>query len=305
MLIKYVLREPDVALRGVADLRPGRARFVADLYGFQLCSTEAATIIDDDATDCVFVVTDHHSHAALAVAALLAGKSVFVEKPPAVNPEQLRTLLGAMAAGHTSLQVGYNRNFAPLIHRLREHLDRDTGPTETRIDRRPYPVTPNSWYYWPKEGTRIVSNACHFLDVAYRIAGRPQPLSVTAMAVPDGRPDEHATIAAQFEDGSLCTIRFSNDVAGDEMLFARRGRRSACLRGFAHLELYDGNQMVAARTQEPDFGHAAEVEDFLRGCRSGGRAFCSPRDLAATSMLTFAADESLRLQRTINVVTAA
>ena len=41
-LLKYVLRDRDVALRGVVDLRPARARFIGDLYGFAFCSTVEA-----------------------------------------------------------------------------------------------------------------------------------------------------------------------------------------------------------------------------------------------------------------------
>ncbi len=300
-LLKYVLREPNVRLRGVVDLQPARARFVADLYDFEFCSTVAASVLEDDQTDCVFIVTDHHSHAELAASGLRAGKYVFVEKPPAVDDAQLAILMRSVAADNGVLQVGYNRNFAPLVRRLIDLLGHADGPTRIHIRRRPYDVPPNSWYYWPKEGTRIVSNVCHFLDLAHQIAGRPLPQRVTAVHGAAGRPDENAVVAVTFADGSAARVRFSKACDEHELVSVHRGGLTLRLRNYARLDACENGRRIGEWCQAPDFGHAAEIDDFIRGVRDSRRRFYTLERLAVTSRITFAARAALETNGTVDV----
>ena len=300
-LVKHVLRERDVHLRGVADLQPTRARFMADLYGFAFCSTDAATVLHDDGTHCVFIVTDHHSHARLAASGVMAGKYVFVEKPPAVDHDQLLMLIHAVVSSSGVLQVGYNRRFAPLVTRLSEVLDGVPGPTVVHVNRRPYNVPRNSWYYWPKEGTRIVSNVCHFLDLAHQIAGRPRPEHVTSVHDTRGRPDENATITATFADGSVATVLFSQAGSPHERVTVQRGDTSLRLWHYSRLDVFKDGRQVGEFLEPSDYGHAAEVADFVRGYRESRPQFYELENLALTSAMTFAASSSLGTGETVRV----
>jgi predicted dehydrogenase len=300
-LIKYVLRERDVRLRGVVDLEPTRARFIADLYQFEFCSTLASSVFDDDETDCVFIVTDHHSHAELAAGALRTGKCVFVEKPPAIDRDQLMALLEAVMTTKRAPQVGYNRNFAPLVRRLGSLLARVPGPTTVHISRRPYEVPANSWYYWRKEGTRIVSNVCHFLDLAHQITGRSLPQRVTTVATSEGRPDENALVSVRFADGSCAKIVFAKTANPQEHVFVQRGGMTLWLRDYSCLEAYEDGRQVGTWRQPSDFGHAAEIADFFSGFRESRTQFYSMQDLAITSVTTFAARTSLDRGEAVDV----
>jgi len=301
-LLKYVLRERDVVLRGIVDLQPTRARFIADLYGFAFCSTRETSVFDDGRTDCVFIVTDHQSHARLAAAALEAGKFVFVEKPPAIDHEQLRALLEAAATSSGTLQVGYNRLFAPLVVRLRTLVDRESGPARIRISRRPYDVSRNSWYYWPKEGTRIVSNVCHFLDLSYHVAQRARPLCVSAVWDGRGRMDENVSVTATFDDGSVAVIRFARDADEEECVAVQRGAASIRMCGYSRLQAFDaGGRQTGDWTTPADLGHAAEVAAFFDSYRERRSGVHASGDLLATSLLTFAARDSLFAGRPVAV----
>jgi predicted dehydrogenase len=301
-LLLPLLEESDVRLRGVVDLQPVRARSFAGSYGFAYCSTESDDVLYDPETTCVFIVTDHHSHAGLATKALELGKQVYLEKPPAVSFEQLRSLLGAMRSSGGSLQVGYNRRYAPLVVRAQELLANEAGPTTVHVNRRVYEVPANSWYYWPKEGTRIISNVCHFLDLAYYLC-RSMPVSVSTVHGTHGRPDEHAAITATFEDGSLANVLFTRIGSPLEYVFVQRGSLSILVWQYARLVAYRDGHVIEERRISEDFGHVAAVKDFLNGCRLSRAGFYTADELAATTALSIGAHQSLEAGTSIDVRT--
>ena len=92
-IIPLITMQKGVFLRGVVDWNPFTARHTADRFGFEYCSTDGKTIIEDTKTDAVFIVTYHDSHAHLAASALQEGKAVFVEKPLALDFSQLKDFL--------------------------------------------------------------------------------------------------------------------------------------------------------------------------------------------------------------------
>ena len=89
VLLPQVARTAGLRFTGVATATGMSGRHVADKYGFGQVTTDYHQILDDPATDAVFIVTRHASHAPIACDALRAGKAVFVEKPLACDLAQL------------------------------------------------------------------------------------------------------------------------------------------------------------------------------------------------------------------------
>ena len=82
--------------------------------------------------DVVAIATGTASHAELALKALRAGKAVFVEKPPALDFEELDELDAAVVAG-PPLVVGFNRRHAPQAVALREHVAQGARAVEPAV----------------------------------------------------------------------------------------------------------------------------------------------------------------------------
>ena len=81
-------------LAAVASASGLSARAAMDRFGFDRATT-AEEVIDDRSVGLVAIATRHASHARLAADALRAGKLVFVEKPPCLNPAELADLRAA------------------------------------------------------------------------------------------------------------------------------------------------------------------------------------------------------------------
>ena len=88
---------------------------------FDYATTETKNLIENKEINTVAIVTQHKSHARFAVDAINAGKHVFVEKPLAINHEELKQLEDALAANSSEkpviLMVNFNRRFSPLIQK--------------------------------------------------------------------------------------------------------------------------------------------------------------------------------------------
>ena len=79
-------------------------------------------MLRDPSVDAVVIATRHDSHASLALAALGAGKHVFLEKPMALRRAELDALRDAARASDRVFTVGYNRRYAPLALAVRDAL---------------------------------------------------------------------------------------------------------------------------------------------------------------------------------------
>ena len=86
-LVPLLAKLEDVRLTGIASANGVKARALGDRYGFDMCTSDGLELVASAEVDGVLILTRHDSHAPLTVAALDAGKHVFVEKPPALSTD--------------------------------------------------------------------------------------------------------------------------------------------------------------------------------------------------------------------------
>ena len=102
-------------------------------------------MLDGGDLDLVAIATPHDSHAQLVVEALRRDVAVYVEKPLALDWEQLAAVRAALEASAAPLFVGFNRRYAPAARELKllpgprlMHLRVNSGPAAARaLDQRP------------------------------------------------------------------------------------------------------------------------------------------------------------------------
>ena len=117
------LRRANLPLYSVANREPHIAAMVGREYGFALATTDSERAIAElPSPGLVVVATAHDSHAHLACTALKAGHRVFVEKPPAVTPEDVHRLAAGMRSHPGAVEIGFNRRYHPLVRRARARL---------------------------------------------------------------------------------------------------------------------------------------------------------------------------------------
>ena len=121
-LVRNFQESPRLALRAVADREPSRLRAAAKRYPGVDLHTEAERLIGDPRIDAVAIATPTASHYSLALAALEAGKHVWIEKPITATSQEAERLIELAAArqrvlhvDHTFLYTGAVRKLGQLI----------------------------------------------------------------------------------------------------------------------------------------------------------------------------------------------
>ncbi len=109
------LEESDLV--GVYDIRPERAREVAERWGVQAFPSLEALL---EATEAVSVVTPTETHYPVARQVLEAGRHLFLEKPMTPRLDQARRLVQLAREKGVKFQVGHVERFNPAVLAIRD-----------------------------------------------------------------------------------------------------------------------------------------------------------------------------------------
>ncbi len=105
----------------LCDAYTGRAeRAKARTGGTAAIVGDYRTILDDRSVDAVFIATPDHWHKTMAVAALDAGKDVYIEKPLTYAVAEGPEIIAAVDRHARILQVGSQDISTPRLHKARE-----------------------------------------------------------------------------------------------------------------------------------------------------------------------------------------
>jgi predicted dehydrogenase len=293
VLVPAFAKVAGTRLVSIASGRGVTARHLAEKFQFQKATSDLTEQLADRAVDAVIIATRHNLHAAQAIAALEAGKHVFVEKPLALDEPSLAAVLAAREKAGRLLMVGFNRRFAPLAKELHAKFARRTTPLmiQYRVNAGPMPAES-----WVKDlavgGGRIVGEACHMVDLCSYLC---DAVPVRVWAERAGASDDDVAITMRMSDGSVATITYV--AVGDPSFPKERVEvvgdgAVAILEDFKALE-YSKGKRTRQSSMLQDKGHHAEVVAFVEALRHGGAPPISYESLAATTRATFAALESL------------
>jgi predicted dehydrogenase/threonine dehydrogenase-like Zn-dependent dehydrogenase len=255
-------------------------------HGFEEVSTDAAAVLADPAIEAVVIATRHDTHARFVIAALEAGKHVFVEKPLCLTLDELDAIQAAYEAraanGETPvLMVGFNRRYAPLAVKMKELLASVSAPKAFIATVNAGAIAADHWTQDPMTGGgRIVGEACHFIDLLRFLAGSPI-VRATKVATADSTGDT-ASLSLTFEDGSIGTIHyFANGDKGypKERIEAFAGGRILQLDNFRRLRGFGWPGFTSIRANGQDKGQKACAVEFIATVVRGGDVATSTIEL--------------------------
>jgi len=298
-LLPAVQAAGEFSLRAVVTQRSASAAKVAQEFGAALATTDPEAALTDPSVDAVLVATRHDSHARLAMAALAAGKHVFVEKPMAIERGELERLREQAAASDRVFTVGYNRRYAPLSLAVRDALAAARGPRAVIYRVNAGAVPAGHWTLDPAVGGgRIVGELCHMLDLLAFWLG-PELVAWNASALRGGATAQDAAVALRFRDpsgaehlASLSYFSMGAKALGKEWIEAHAGGGSLRLDEFTKLEAHGlGASRELGRV---DKGHRGEIEAFRDAIR--GR----PNALLGVDAAYAATDLALRIAAAVS-----
>ena len=103
-----------------------KARDYAQRHNIGKWYDDAGELINDPKVNAVYIATPPGSHASYAIAAMKAGKPVYVEKPMAASREEAETMNRVSEETGVPLFVAYYRRTLPYFQRVKQLIDEGT-----------------------------------------------------------------------------------------------------------------------------------------------------------------------------------
>jgi len=192
-------RAPHVRLKTICDLDPAALKSAQAAYGIPHAVGDAKELLADPEIVAVIVATREDAQAPLTIAALKAGKHVYVEKPLAVTAEAFRTVIKAWEGSGKRVAVGFNRRFAPAYRKVMEVVRACGGPKN--IYYRISDTYTRGWGRGYPPGSRLYHEVCHVFDVLRWLTGSEAESVYCVSSRPD---DEMLTI--RFKSGCVAAV---------------------------------------------------------------------------------------------------
>src|SRR5581483_4934890 len=295
----------DVELRYIASATGKTASVVAERNDATAITTDVGEVMRDPSTDGVMICSTQPEHYEHIVAALDAGKAIFVEKPMVTRLDHFQDVLRRMERQPVLFTLGLNRRFSGTVEQLREVIDGPVASVEYVVTQ-PF-VPADHWTLDPVDGGgRLITEGEHFIDLCNYLIGA-SPASVFARAL-GKTPDDLRTLCnfavTLHYPGAVANIVFSESGA------ARYPRESVTLFGrgqiavmddFAKLTVHGRKVKSYGTGLKKSMGHAEELEEFVRAIRGEQNKLLTWEGASLATLCMFAAQESIRIGDVIGV----
>lgn len=274
--------------------------------GFAHATTDTQGMLDNPDINTVAIVTRHNSHASFVASALDAGKHVFVEKPLAVNREDLETVQAAYERKGEKvpmLMVGFNRRFSPQIRKMKSLLEPISEPKSFIMTMNAGAIPADHWTQDIEVGGgRIIGEACHFIDLM-RFLADSEIISVQARGMGEAPgiaiTEDKAAITLGFADGSFGTIHYLANGAASfpkERVEVFAAGKVLQLDNFRKLRGFGWAGFKKMNLWRQDKGQSACASAFLSAIETGGPAPIAVNELFEVAAITLDVVDQLRSQ---------
>ncbi|MBA64843.1 MAG: dehydrogenase [Candidatus Marinimicrobia bacterium] len=279
---------------------------LAKKYDISISTTDYKEILNDNEIDTVIIVTKHDSHAQLVIESIQAGKNVFVEKPLALNYNQLNEIIKNLNENlSASLMVGFNRRFSPHLKSIRSSLKYHKSPININATMNAGFIQKDHWVHDLKiGGGRIIGEACHLIDVCVFLTGSlVKKVCANNMGETDVEKSDNVSIILKFENGSNASINyFSNGSKkyDKERVEVYSQESTWIMKNYRRTEYYGGKRFKTIKTKS-DKGHQTQFHSYIDRIKSGGKPLIPLIELINVTRASFAVVESLTKNKWVTI----
>ncbi len=302
----------DLNLKAICTATGMNCGETAKKENFEYATTDYEELLKDKDIDTVVIATQHNSHSKFVCDALEAGKNVFVEKPLAINEEQLNSVISKCEELSNKkqlpkLMVGFNRRFSPHAQMIKEYFsDRKTAMfVNYRINAGIIP--PDVWIQDLKiGGGRIVGEGCHFIDFASYLIGC-DIIEVQGMSVETDNSaliaEDNVNISLKYADGSIASIQYiavgSADVA-KEYCEVYADESTAIMDNFCQTKCSGkrGKKKLSGKLAK---GFSEEINEFILSIKDNKKEPISISSLINTTKASIAIRKAIHSKKVVKI----
>ena len=189
---------------------------VAKQFGAKNATTNYREVLSDEEVGLVLICTRHDLHTNMTIEALRSGKHVFVEKPLALNEEELREIEAFYHSNFSNkplLMTGFNRRFSDAAVKMKKIIESSTTPLIINYRMNAGFIPPEFWVHGREGGGRNIGEACHIYDLFnFLIGHRCESVMATAID-PTGKQwnrNDNFVAVLKYKNGSICTLTYTS-----------------------------------------------------------------------------------------------
>ncbi|NVK04804.1 MAG: Gfo/Idh/MocA family oxidoreductase [Flavobacteriia bacterium] len=272
---------------------------MAKKHGIEVSTTDVENVMNDPDVDSVVITTRHNSHARFAIQALNANKHVFVEKPLALNSDELDDIVKAEATSKGTVFVGFNRRFSPHTQAIAKHVG--DGLMNINVTMNAGAIPSNVWVHDMKiGGGRIIGEACHLIDLCvFLTKSKVKAVNMQSMGLDVEENTDNASIFLKFENGSSAVVNYfanGSKAYSKERLELYSQERTYIMDNFRKTLGFGAKGFGKVKTKM-DKGHKAQFNAYVNWLKNGGEPLIAFEEIVNVTKASFAAITSLKEER--------
>ena len=201
-LVRNFSELPEAEVSVVADLNTELLLKAQARYPALKVTADCQDIFTNSEINAVAIATPVHTHFDLAMAALKAGKHVFVEKPMTVNSEQAKRLIDEAQKRNLVLMVDHTFVYTGAVKKMRELVD-----TQQLGDIYYYDSVRVNLGLFQHDVNVLWDLAVHDLSImSYLLPSQPYAVSATGVSHIPGEPENIAYLTLFFANNLIAHI---------------------------------------------------------------------------------------------------
>ena len=269
-------------------------------------TTDYKEVLNDEDVDTVIITTRHGSHANLVIESLNAGKNTFVEKPLALNQNELYQIQLSIENNQSSiLSVGFNRRFSPHLIKVKQSIGESAGAVNIIATMNAGFIPKDHWVHdLESGGGRIIGEACHLVDVCVYLSGSlVESVCMNGFGEATDLSTDNASILLKFKNGSNAVINyFSNGSKkySKERVEIYSQERTWVVDNYRKTEAFGVKGFRTIKTKL-DKGHKNQFHELINRVQNGGCPLIPIEEIINVTKASFAAIESYKTKQWIKV----
>ena len=276
---------------------------LAKKHNIAQSTTDYDLVLNDEEVDLVMITTRHNLHADMVIKALDKGKHVFVEKPLALNNEELQSIEESYQKNNGTLMIGFNRRFSPHTQKIKALVG--NAPMNIIATMNAGAIPPEVWVHdMAIGGGRIIGEACHYLDLMVFLSGsKIKSVCMNALGENPAENTDNASILVKMENGSTGVVNYFANGAksyAKERLEVFSQEKVLVMDNFIKTSGYGVKGFAKLKTKL-DKGHKAQFSQIVEKLKQGSVELIPYEELINVTKASFAAIQSLKDGAWVNV----
>lgn len=303
MTLLPALKGTDAQIKHIVSSGGVNGTALARKHNIAQSTTDYDVVLADKDVDLVMITTRHNLHASMVVRALEEGKHVFVEKPLALNHEELITIEESYRKNSGTLMIGFNRRFSPHTQKIKSLVG--NAPMNIIATMNAGAIPPEIWVHdMEVGGGRIIGEACHYLDLMVYLTGsKIKAVCMNALGENPAENSDNASILVKMENGSTGVVNyFSNGSKSyaKERLEVFSQEKTLIMDNFIKTSGF-GTKGFSKLKTKLDKGHKKQFGAIVSKIKEGDIALIPYEELINVTKASFASIQSLKEGKWIEI----